>query len=875
MTSLPVYPDQTPRPSLPGAQSLSRTVYITAWVVEIAAAIVGLFIAFTQGLSVFVNIPEVERDFGAYARAMVGALPFVIIAILEPTKIYLASGLYMSRRIVFRSLFLFGLIALTFVTFETMFNALVQQNTNVTREVQALVNERHEKRDAIVFNQRMIERMRAQTPQSINAQFAQSLDELASERRKEIEQANNDLDKFIAGKMDERRLLTGETELGPGIETLNSRLDQIQRDITALRAERAKALAGADAPFQASIRSQQQQLATIEADRARQIDNARSIIFGRAALMEQVNAQFKSRLDQATRALTDLEAARSAARSQISSRFDAREAALVEDEKQIRARVSDQSQRLSRARSNQIIDIDRQINGSRDDHRVRVATINRRIDQQVTELNNQRATLLGLAGNNADRIATLETENATLMAEFHALRQAYRKKLETVQVYQLTSIVCGTFEQWCFGPRSEGEPSSVTMLPESSAMIGSFDVADLPEDKVKLVATVWFGSTAAIVATMGTFLAFISFVLSDPARLSSVPMRERGRWGLAITRLSRRLGDLVRQLGSALIEFGVRFGDGWLSIARAIVFVLGSITAAIVEFLSLIAQALRVAIMLAGRATRGAMRALQLRITKPVIRYETIETEKIVEVEKEVPTEIVKRELIYVPVDSDDERAQNFDKTTYETLMKTEPRLLKLLPRNKIRRTLSSLRISSSIDSFNGEEENGQAEGDLPMAVTRKPAAKKPAAKKPVAKKPVAKKPVAKKPVAKKPVAKKPVAKKPVAKKPVAKKPVAKKPVAKKPVAKKPVAKKPVAKKPVAKKPVAKKPVAKKPVAKKPVAKKPVAKKPVAKKPAASRPAARKPAATRPAARKPAASRPAASRPAARKPAAKKPAARK
>ena len=47
-----------------GSSRLPKTVYITAWVVEIAAAIVGLFIAFSQGLSVFISIPEVERDFG-------------------------------------------------------------------------------------------------------------------------------------------------------------------------------------------------------------------------------------------------------------------------------------------------------------------------------------------------------------------------------------------------------------------------------------------------------------------------------------------------------------------------------------------------------------------------------------------------------------------------------------------------------------------------------------------------------------------------------------------------------------------------------------------------------------------------------------------
>ena len=170
---------------VPDAVKLGRVVYITAWIVEIVAAIVGLFIAFSQGLSVFINIPEIDRDFGAYTRAVIGALPFVVIAILEPTKIYLASGLYFStrnRRGGLALAFMAALAALTFITFETMFNALIQQNTNVTRQVQRLVNERYETLDAIETNQLAISRIETQTPEAINTRFALSIKELEDER---------------------------------------------------------------------------------------------------------------------------------------------------------------------------------------------------------------------------------------------------------------------------------------------------------------------------------------------------------------------------------------------------------------------------------------------------------------------------------------------------------------------------------------------------------------------------------------------------------------------------------------------------------------------------------------------------------------------
>ena len=185
-------------PGMPGISSsynLGRTVYITAWIVEIVAAIIGLFIAFSQGISVFVNIPEAERDFGVHTRAVMGALPFVVIAILEPTKIYLASGLYHSRlanRLGMTLAFIAGLTALTFVTFETMFNALIQQNTNITQQTRQLVNERYEVLDAIETIDRDINRFTSMTPQQIRQQFAMPIENLEADRKRRVDIASRE-----------------------------------------------------------------------------------------------------------------------------------------------------------------------------------------------------------------------------------------------------------------------------------------------------------------------------------------------------------------------------------------------------------------------------------------------------------------------------------------------------------------------------------------------------------------------------------------------------------------------------------------------------------------------------------------------------------
>ena len=145
-----------------------RIIYYVAWAVEIGAALVGLFLALNLALIAYNKLPGIEQTFFSQARAFGGALPFVIIALIEPTKIYLASGLYHAKPMGWKLLFSFGLLALTFVTFETMYNGLVQQNVNVGRSVQQLQNERSNKLTLLREKGNELERVRARTPESLS-----------------------------------------------------------------------------------------------------------------------------------------------------------------------------------------------------------------------------------------------------------------------------------------------------------------------------------------------------------------------------------------------------------------------------------------------------------------------------------------------------------------------------------------------------------------------------------------------------------------------------------------------------------------------------------------------------------------------------------
>jgi hypothetical protein len=106
---------------------------ITAWAVEILAASIGLIIAFTMAYDAY-NNSEV-KNVNTSINALLGALPFLLIAIIEPTKIPLAGGLYKVKNWGWKILILFALLGLTAVTFETLFTGLERQVTNVTAQI--------------------------------------------------------------------------------------------------------------------------------------------------------------------------------------------------------------------------------------------------------------------------------------------------------------------------------------------------------------------------------------------------------------------------------------------------------------------------------------------------------------------------------------------------------------------------------------------------------------------------------------------------------------------------------------------------------------------------------------------------------------------
>ena len=81
------------------------------------------------------------------------------------------------------------------------------------------------------------------------------------------------------------------------------------------------------------------------------------------------------------------------------------------------------------------------------------------------------------------------------------------------------------------------------------------DVVDVTREEVRNVAIIWFGSIAAITATIGTVLALISFILRDPEAFVERPKFSMTRRISVILRRLNRLLLLVLNLSSPLLKY--------------------------------------------------------------------------------------------------------------------------------------------------------------------------------------------------------------------------------------------------------------------------------------------------------------------------------
>lgn len=130
-----------------GKHKVAQKLIVSAWIIEIIAASVGLFFAISR------LIPTDGVDFDKFSiLSFQGALPFFAVAVVEVTKIPLAYVAYQTTELRWKIVFGISLLLAMFLTFETFFAGFDNYQAQLNRQLKPILDKKAEYEMGIAVN---------------------------------------------------------------------------------------------------------------------------------------------------------------------------------------------------------------------------------------------------------------------------------------------------------------------------------------------------------------------------------------------------------------------------------------------------------------------------------------------------------------------------------------------------------------------------------------------------------------------------------------------------------------------------------------------------------------------------------------------------
>ncbi len=471
-------------------QSIAKLLLRMAWTIEIMAAILGLSIGIALTAEKM-SIADIR-----FSQLIYIFLPWFVVAIVELVKIPLASVLYLTESFKWRVILGLGLIAATIITFET-FSVGFELNQNVrTSELTALHSKIAEKKSIINSYEDKDGNLQIRDLNAAN--FTNCIidgslsTEVSFPEDENLTNQMNVINKEYSKKNSETNLL-----------------ESIEKRLLALKKERDDAIN------------------VEERSRTEELESAKS---------EGENV-YQIRLGQISRLQNEMQAIRDAAQKEYDScNFLGCSRIMVERDKKLAAKDKRiNNLQMKTTATGRISQISTSTN-------LKITEIRENYKSRIEELNERIATQSALAARSIgkktpedeSRLKELQAELKKLTAEENQQKniatEDFNERMEENALIRTTAKVA-------LKDKVQAEKDKEVLCSEFNtkvldnqiyriAMRLSFSdktqqACDLNQDHVNLVAAIWFGSIALIVALLGTLLAFGSFLMSNPPRPSN------------------------------------------------------------------------------------------------------------------------------------------------------------------------------------------------------------------------------------------------------------------------------------------------------------------------------------------------------------------
>ena len=155
--------------------SMGTKLYVAAWIFEIVAATIGLFVAYFQSWDSYVSFNSAEGGIlpEQFADVVLGGLPFIMVALAEVLKVPIVYLVYINRNIITKAFFSAILLGLTFITFETVSSGFERQFSNITSKVQKPAEELRLTQEKILSLKEKVKTSSAVTSKTLSDDLSQ------------------------------------------------------------------------------------------------------------------------------------------------------------------------------------------------------------------------------------------------------------------------------------------------------------------------------------------------------------------------------------------------------------------------------------------------------------------------------------------------------------------------------------------------------------------------------------------------------------------------------------------------------------------------------------------------------------------------------
>tara|TARA_Y100001970_G_scaffold293489_1_gene440662 strand:+ start:3979 stop:5790 length:1812 start_codon:yes stop_codon:yes gene_type:complete len=471
-----------------------KQLIVIAWIIEVIVVFAGLFFAL---YNIALALENKVANLSLWLNTLSGALPFIIIAIVELTKIPLAMGFYRATSKVWKTTFGVALLLLILVTFETMFGGLERTFTLTTEELR----ESEIKTTSLKANLETLQVRKDEysklTNIVITEGYNKEIDSQSDNKNKELLEIDN-AEKNELESINNQLRNYDDIIYSQSVSDIDQRIDEITNTANSNFEQNVKQKTQITLEQTSRIDDQIQKF---EDSREEELKNATGIFGGNTK--GAVQSRYRKLIDEANLQKNNFEQ-------------DLRNFITVEEEKRDNILNSEELILLNEER------------------RKSIENENGKYKDVIESLNAEKNSITKKFQDQRNEIEEKYKRNLEIVDERRDLKLDDLKNKES-QIIQIDNEIAKEEDAINEENKIQREVKQVNQVYRFAKLIfDKDDIVEVTAGQVKLVSVIWFGSIAFITATMGVLLALAGYVLQDPEAFAKREKQTQQKKGLGL-----------------------------------------------------------------------------------------------------------------------------------------------------------------------------------------------------------------------------------------------------------------------------------------------------------------------------------------------------